>query len=952
MRRAGLVHKAAGLICFLLLFSFAACAKGETQQADTFSVEVLTGEHFTVTTQNPVQVESGGTAEFTISIDANFVFDEVSSGTFNAQTGTLTIENVSSDMKITFKVTETAPLTETYTVTVVNGTGGGEYNVGATVTLTPNPAPDGYRFKQWSVTGGAAGETNDEQQYIFTMPANAVTATALYEEIPVEYVPRGVENVRMDDGDVLDLFFDKSDTIIWDTRFDGMVGVGTYDEGGYVIVEFDDTVSAVTFYMQVKDYWVDRDKLISFSVSEDNQEGTYRDLGFSLDDVQSGVKEGEYYVFEYEVALNGGGFVRIDFDPIEENDYWNKYILNGYQSFGYYDITVEDGAGYSVTSTVPASLADIAYGEDVTLNLSLEENYWIRSVAAGDKTLFNGTDESGVIVFNTRDLTYTCEPIEITIVTEKISTVFTVSLTGEHFSASAESTTVSPREDAVFTDVEIEAGYSFASITDGRYDPATQTITVEDVTDDVCVVFTVKADNEIETGEFSLGTEEALAYLFDRSDNIAWNSNDGGLIGHRFEGDRYRAGYVVFQFADSVSRVDFGFMIKEYWVTNGKLPTIGVSPDNVSYTPLSLTAEDFADATKEGEYYKPKYSVVLGDNRFVRFDFTETEEKEADYYNVFNLREKFTAYGYYDISAASGEGYTVGSTDPVSLEDLFYGQQVTIEVTPQEGRRIVSAKLGGIDIMPYYENGAFVFTTEVCPELSSALVVTTEEIPEKITVTLAHDSDSKFSADTYSIDGVFGQAAVFTNVAIEEGYSFASVSGGIYDPEANTVTVENVTGDTTVLFVVKPDNIQSETFSMETEDCLDRMFDKSDNIINHNNEMTGISFVTTGPDGGYFVFQFDTAKVKSVKFKLREKKWWIDQNHAPLQCGISADNVTYTDIPVDVTQDGIMDGEHYERYLEIELNGNGFVKFEIPSFPETEQIWDTIYFLNCEVTVF
>ncbi len=48
--------------------------------------------------------------------------------------------------------TFTPPPTDTYALTVTNGTGGGNYAEGATVTITANPAPDGQRFKEWSIS--------------------------------------------------------------------------------------------------------------------------------------------------------------------------------------------------------------------------------------------------------------------------------------------------------------------------------------------------------------------------------------------------------------------------------------------------------------------------------------------------------------------------------------------------------------------------------------------------------------------------------------------------------------------------------------------------------------------------------------------------------------------------------------------------------------------------------
>ena len=76
-----------------------------------------------------------------------------------------------------------------YAVTVTNGTGNGSFAAGSTVTITANTAPSGQRFKQWNITpsvnftGGTSATSFTAQ---FTMPAQAVAATAVYENLPAD----------------------------------------------------------------------------------------------------------------------------------------------------------------------------------------------------------------------------------------------------------------------------------------------------------------------------------------------------------------------------------------------------------------------------------------------------------------------------------------------------------------------------------------------------------------------------------------------------------------------------------------------------------------------------------------------------------------------------------------------------------------------------------------------
>ncbi|MFA5675686.1 MAG: leucine-rich repeat protein [Christensenellales bacterium] len=75
----------------------------------------------------------------------------------------------------------------TYAVTVTNGTGGGSYAAGAEVTITANTAPSGQQFKEWNISPSvtfADGTSAANTTAKFTMPDQAVTATAVYEPIP------------------------------------------------------------------------------------------------------------------------------------------------------------------------------------------------------------------------------------------------------------------------------------------------------------------------------------------------------------------------------------------------------------------------------------------------------------------------------------------------------------------------------------------------------------------------------------------------------------------------------------------------------------------------------------------------------------------------------------------------------------------------------------------------
>ena len=82
----------------------------------------------------------------------------------------------------------------TYSVTVTNGTGGGEYAEGATVNIEANAPETGKEFTSWTINGVSVDDKT-KAEITFTMPANAVTATANYGDVLYEFA---LENCTAD----------------------------------------------------------------------------------------------------------------------------------------------------------------------------------------------------------------------------------------------------------------------------------------------------------------------------------------------------------------------------------------------------------------------------------------------------------------------------------------------------------------------------------------------------------------------------------------------------------------------------------------------------------------------------------------------------------------------------------------------------------------------------------
>jgi hypothetical protein len=70
-----------------------------------------------------------------------------------------------------------------YTLTVINGTGSGNYAAGTEVVITANTPANGKVFDQWTSVDGSFVDATGAST-VFTMPATAVTVTATYKDAP------------------------------------------------------------------------------------------------------------------------------------------------------------------------------------------------------------------------------------------------------------------------------------------------------------------------------------------------------------------------------------------------------------------------------------------------------------------------------------------------------------------------------------------------------------------------------------------------------------------------------------------------------------------------------------------------------------------------------------------------------------------------------------------------
>ena len=118
------------------------------------------GTTVNVSACTPASGSANGSFTFTVSLSKN------------SETGT------------TGTVTGTITAIVTYPVTVTNGTGGGSFAQGVTVSISADAPAAGQRFSHWTVEqGGMALASASSSATSFIMPAGAVTVTAHYAAI-------------------------------------------------------------------------------------------------------------------------------------------------------------------------------------------------------------------------------------------------------------------------------------------------------------------------------------------------------------------------------------------------------------------------------------------------------------------------------------------------------------------------------------------------------------------------------------------------------------------------------------------------------------------------------------------------------------------------------------------------------------------------------------------------
>ena len=220
-------------------------------------------------------VPAGTTAVYTAPIAVTGTEGESITTTIKAIAVKDRLQN-SSVEKFTYTIQIPVPK---YEVNVTNGSGSGNYAQGSTVTITANTAPNGQRFKDWSIESGnitLASSTSDTTTFV--MPAEAVRVKANYEAIPTPVSYKILDGANSD----WKQNTEETITIRGNGDFSKFVGVkidgNTIDAKNYTAKEGSTIITLTTDYLKTLSIgthtfeivWTDGSASTNFTVSKND----------------------------------------------------------------------------------------------------------------------------------------------------------------------------------------------------------------------------------------------------------------------------------------------------------------------------------------------------------------------------------------------------------------------------------------------------------------------------------------------------------------------------------------------------------------------------------------------------------------------------------------------------------------------------------------------------------
>ncbi len=177
------------LLFFISLTVCVSCSGGVGDDKEKYRVMVSVDEGATVTGENPKDVKEGGSATFDISLNDGYGFVSTSHGTYDWETGKLTVENVTERINISFVTEKLEYSTSETFIYVFKGESGdvsdpkasSYMKMGTQITVTSNNTSK--IFVGWSLgTNYAKGGVivSTDRQYSFRASPETVKDGKLY----------------------------------------------------------------------------------------------------------------------------------------------------------------------------------------------------------------------------------------------------------------------------------------------------------------------------------------------------------------------------------------------------------------------------------------------------------------------------------------------------------------------------------------------------------------------------------------------------------------------------------------------------------------------------------------------------------------------------------------------------------------------------------------------------
>jgi len=155
-------------------------------QLNTYSVNLPSGTGYSIlaVSGSTIPVAYGGSYKFKVQLAQSYsnsiIVVKANGTTLTPVNGIYTIANITKLQTVTV----TGVQINKYKVTVVNGSGSGNYAAGTQITIIAKAAPAGQVFEKWISNGTVVFKNATSSTTTFTTKASQVTITAVYTSIP------------------------------------------------------------------------------------------------------------------------------------------------------------------------------------------------------------------------------------------------------------------------------------------------------------------------------------------------------------------------------------------------------------------------------------------------------------------------------------------------------------------------------------------------------------------------------------------------------------------------------------------------------------------------------------------------------------------------------------------------------------------------------------------------